>query len=80
MIRVMANPELKVGDRVRFRDDATSQGEPIGDLFKKLSWIVVALDGEGKIEIAGRYLASDLKMHTFAHKLQLDERKEEKPS
>jgi hypothetical protein len=60
---------MKAGDKVRFRDDATTEGQPIGELFMKLTWTVVAIN-ETRIEIASRYLSSDLKMHTLTHKLR----------
>lgn len=60
---------MKVGDQVRIREDATTEGKPFGDLFLKLTWVIVALD-EGLVEIASRYENSDLKLHTLAHKLR----------
>lgn len=72
------NEPIKPGDFVRFRDDATTDGKPIGELFMRLTWRVVAVDGE-LIELAAWYLRSELKMHTLTYKMRLA-RPEETPS
>jgi len=69
---------IKVGDFVRFRDDATTEGKPIGDFFRERTWCVVAVDGTS-IELASKYLQTDLKLHTLTHKLR-HATPEEKPS
>lgn len=62
----MSKGEIKAGDFVRFRDDATTEGKPIGELFRSLTWRVVAVD-EDMIELAAQ---SELKMHTLTHKMR----------
>lgn len=61
---------IKVGDFVRFRDDATTEGKPIGELFRSLTWRVVAVS-DGSIKLAAKYLQSELELHTFTHKMRL---------
>ena len=62
--------KLNVGDEVRIRDDATTEGKPFGELFLKLTWRVLSTDGE-HVELQSRHLNTVLKMHTFARKLRL---------
>lgn len=69
---------IKVGDFVRFRDDATTEGEPIGELFRSLTWRVVAVDDD-MIKLASRYLQTELTMLTLTHKMR-HATAEEKPS
>lgn len=60
---------IKVGDFVRIREDATTEGQPFGELFLKLTWRVVALRDD-LVEIASKYLKTELKLHTFTRKLR----------
>ncbi len=62
--------QIKVGDQVRLRDDATTEGRPFGQLFRERTWVLVAVDGS-LVELASRYLETELKLHTLAHKLRL---------
>ena len=64
----MSTP-IKKGDFVRFRDDATSEGKPIGELFRQLTWRVVRVHDD-TVELAARYLQSDLTLHTFTRKMR----------
>lgn len=60
---------LEVGDQVRIREDATTEGQPFGEFFRERTWTLVAINGE-LAEIGARYLETDLKLHTFLHKLR----------
>lgn len=65
--------EFKAGDKVKIREDATTEGEPFGELFLKLTWEVVAQNGDG-IELKSQLYQTEVKLHTLAHKLELVER------
>jgi len=60
---------FKPGDKVVFRDDATTEGQPIGELFRRLVWTVVDAN-ETEISIETNYLRSHLTMHTLTHKMR----------
>jgi hypothetical protein len=62
-------PTFKVGDAVRFRDDATTDGEPIGELFRNRTWVLVSIDG-ALVEIVSNYQSTELKLLTLAYKLR----------
>lgn len=65
--------QFQHGDKVKIREDATTEGKPFGELFLKLTWEVVAQNGDG-IELKAQYLQTVLKLHTLSHKLYLVER------
>lgn len=60
---------INVGDKVRLREDATTEGKPFGQIFRELTWRVVTVNGD-LIEVATNYLGKSLTMHTFTHKLR----------
>jgi hypothetical protein len=62
--------KLNVGDEVRIRDDATTEGKPFGELFLKLTWVLASIDGD-LVEITAQQGVTKLVLHTFAHKLRL---------
>lgn len=68
----MFNP----GDKVRFRDDATSGGQPIGDFFRRTTWTVVSCQEDALHLQATADSGSDLQLHTFPHKMRLAEASE----
>lgn len=60
---------MKIGDEVRFRDDATSAGEPVADLYKRMTWVVEKVDGDACV-LGTKYKGTAVKMHTLTHKLR----------
>jgi hypothetical protein len=65
--------DFKPGDKVRIREDATTDGEPFGELFMRLTWTVLACSSPD-IELESQYLQTTLKLHTLDYKLRLVER------
>lgn len=69
---------MKPGDEVRFRDDATSEGKSVAELYRNLTWRLVSIGGE-RVELESVYGGTNLKMFTLVHKLR-PARPEEKSS
>lgn len=61
--------ELEPGDKVVFRDDATTEGQPIGGFIREQTWTVVATDGE-RCELVAQRGETVLKLLTFNRKMR----------
>lgn len=70
--------KIKKGDFVRFRDDATSEGQPISEFFMNTTWKVSSVDGELIVLIA-KHLRTEITLHTLKYKLR-KAKPEETPS
>lgn len=63
------NEEIQAGDKVRIREDATTEGKPFGEVFLQLTYIVVKWDPPN-CELSAKYMASELHLHTLCNKIR----------